>query len=224
MKVTMINTDKFASGIVYYLGFLVAITFYQATLAHIARYKGDTSYITQTRASFVPFVHMELMGTVIFPLLTIIAGSPVVFGWPKPFNLNTRFFKNPRRDLNFIYIMSLLSIFVIGFICMFALRFTGGPSHFAFLGGSFSGTDSLISLFLTMIGQVCITIGALFLLPMPGTAGWYLLLNNIPYQAGMKMIQASFMISIIVLLLILSGLLNFYFKFFLMFFYMGATP
>ena len=220
----MLNTDRLASGLIYYLGFLIAITFYQATLAYIARAKGDISYVTQTRASFVPFVHMEPLGTVIFPILTIIAGSPVVFGWPKPFNLNTRYFKNARRDLNFVYTISLCSIFVVGLLCMLILRFSGGPSHFAFLGGSLSSAESIITLFLTIIGQVCITIGALFLLPMPGTAGWYLLLNNVPYQVGMKMIQASFMISITVLLLILTGLLNFYFKFFLLLFYMGATP
>jgi len=218
------SADKFASGIVYYLGFLIAITFYQAALAHLARAKGDASYVTQTRASLVPFVHMELLGTVIFPILTIISGSPVVFGWPKPFNINTRYFKKPRHDINLIYSLSLCAIFAVGLVCMIVLRFLGGPSHLTFLGGNFSDVTNIIPVFLTVIGQVCVTIAALFLLPMPGTAGWYLLLNNASYQFGMKMIQSSFIISISVLLLILSGLLNFYFKFFLLLFFVGATP
>lgn len=217
-------SEKFAHGIVYYLGFLVAITVYQASLAYMAKYRGDVSYTTKERASFVPFVHMELLGTFIFPLLTIIAGSPVVFGWPKPLHLNTRYFKHPRRDINIVYAVSLGVIFLISIICMLILKFLGGAVIGGLITTTFVTVPYIIQIFLSIIGQVCITIGALFLLPMPGTAGWYLLLNNVSYQFGSRMMQSSFIISIVALLLILSGLLNFYFKFFLLLFVVGAMP
>lgn len=217
-------SEKIANGLVYYLGFLVAITFYQASLAYMAKYRGDVSYITAQRASFVPFVHMELLGTFVFPLLTIIAGSPVVFGWPKPFNINARYFKRPKRDINFIYSFSILSLFLLSAICMLILKFMGGPIIGGLLTSAFVTIPYIIQFFLSVIGQVCMTIAALFLLPMPGTAGWYLLLNNASYEFGRKMMQASFMISIGMLVLILSGLINFYFKFFLLLFFVGATP
>lgn len=218
------TTEKIAGGLVYYLGFLIAITFYQATLAHIAKMRGDVSFTTQARATFVPFVHMELLGTVIFPLLTIIAGSPVVFGWPKPFNITTRYFKRPKHDINVIYSISLAAIFLISLICMFILKFMGGPIMGGFLETSFITIPNILQIFLSVIGQVCMTIGALFLLPMPGTAGWYLLLNNVSYNIGQKLLQSSFMISIVTLMLIMSGVLNFYFRFFIFLFFMGAMP
>lgn len=217
-------SEKFANGLVFYLGFLIAITFYQATLAYVAKYRGDVSYITTQRASFVPFVHMELLGTFVFPLLTIIAGSPVVFGWPKPFHINSRYFKRPKRDINIIYSFALLSLFLMSGICMLILKFMGGPLINGLLTSTFVTIPYIIQFFLSVIGQVCMTIGALFLLPMPGTAGWYLLLNNASYEFGKKMMQASFMISIAMLFLILSGVINFYFRFFLILFLVGATP
>lgn len=217
-------SEKFANGLVYYFGFLVAITFYQATLAYIAKYRGDVSYITAQRASFVPFVHMELLGTFIFPLLTIIAGSPVVFGWPKPFNINARYFKRPKHDINLIYSFALLAVFLMSAVCMLILKFMGGPIIGGLITTAFVTVPYIVQFFLSVIGQVCITIGALFLLPMPGTAGWYLLLNNASYEFGRKMMQSSFMISICMLVLILSGVINFYFNFFLFLFFAGATP
>ena len=217
-------SERIAGGLVYYLGFLIAITFYQACLALIAKYRGDVSHTTAERATFVPFVHMELLGTVIFPLLTIVAGSPVVFAWPKPFNINTRYFKNPKRDINIIYLFALSTLFLMSIACMLILKFIGGPVIGGLITTTFVTVPYLLQIFFSIIGQVCMTIGALFLLPMPGTAGWYLVLNNASYDFGRKMLQSSFMISIVTLVLIMSGLLNFYFKFFLFLFVLGAMP
>ncbi len=66
-------------GFLRYLGFLVAITMYQAGMAFVAVKKGDRSSQTQTLATVNPFVHMEFFGTVVLPLLTIIVKLFVLF-------------------------------------------------------------------------------------------------------------------------------------------------
>ena len=216
--------QTFSNGLITYLGFLISITFYQAIVANIARKKGDNSTLTQVMSSFTPFVHMEIFGTVIFPLLTIITGSPVVFGWPKPYDIDSRYFRNPRRDINIIYICGIGIVFFVSLICMFALKFLGGGISIVPLGGESMSLTFILQTFLSTIGRVCMTMGALFLLPLPGTGGWYLLLNNVAYKTQQKLVEQSMVISIVGLFLIMLGFLNFYFKIFLFLFFMGSSP
>jgi Zn-dependent protease len=47
--------------------------------------------------SLNPIVHADLIGTVIFPLLALVGGIPLI-GWAKPVPVNSRRLSHPRRD------------------------------------------------------------------------------------------------------------------------------
>jgi Zn-dependent protease len=58
---------------------------------------GDPTARTLGRVSLNPIVHADLIGTVIFPLLALVGGIPLI-GWAKPVPVNPRRLSNPRRD------------------------------------------------------------------------------------------------------------------------------
>lgn len=214
---------KITQGLLRYLGFLIAITMYQAGIAIMARKKGDNSFETQKRATLNPFPHMEMIGTVLFPLITIIFNSPIVLGWPKPHYVETRRFKKPRRDINLVYLFGVGVNFIIAGVCMVALRFMGGGVFMFNAALDFSNPAILARVMLTIIGLTNMVIGALFLVPIPGTAGWNILINNVSYQWAQKLQSNMMMISVIGLMIIVLGGLNFYFSLFAWLFQLGSN-
>ena len=73
-----------------------AITVHEAAHAWMANRLGDPTAAALGRASLNPLVHIDLFGTIIFPLLLIILKQPV-FGWAKPVPYNPRNLRHPRK-------------------------------------------------------------------------------------------------------------------------------
>ncbi|MGB8960282.1 MAG: site-2 protease family protein [Candidatus Aminicenantales bacterium] len=74
-----------------------AITVHEAAHAWMANRLGDPTAAALGRASLNPLVHIDLFGTIIFPLLLILFKQPV-FGWAKPVPYNPRNLRHPRKD------------------------------------------------------------------------------------------------------------------------------
>src|SRR5260221_3631624 len=58
---------------------------------------GDPTARLLGRVSLNPIVHADPIGTVVFPLLSLISGAMLI-GWPKPTPVNLRYLRHPRRD------------------------------------------------------------------------------------------------------------------------------
>src|SRR6185436_1977093 len=58
---------------------------------------GDSTARLLGRVSLNPIVHADPIGTVIFPLLAMISGAPLL-GWAKPVPVNVRQLRHQRRD------------------------------------------------------------------------------------------------------------------------------
>jgi Zn-dependent protease len=211
-----------AIALLRYLGFLVAITMYQAGIAMMAQKRGDQSIQTRQMATLNPLPHIELIGTIVFPLITILFNSPVVFGWPKQFSIETRYFKKFRTDINLVYLSGVGVNFLISILCMTALRFLGGGLLIPQPSTDLSHPEILTRLMLATIGMSNIVIGALYLLPFPGTAGWNILINNVSYPLSRTLQEKATLISIVALIFIVLGFLNFYFKIFALLFMFGS--
>jgi Zn-dependent protease len=78
-------------------GIFFAITVHEAAHAWTANRLGDPTAAALGRASLNPLVHIDLFGTILFPLLLIIFKQPV-FGWAKPVPYNPYNLRHPRKD------------------------------------------------------------------------------------------------------------------------------
>jgi hypothetical protein len=83
---------------VFALPVLFAITLHEAANGYAARYFGDMTAHAAGRISLNPIRHIDLVGTIIVPLLSLLL-TPVMFGWAKPVPVNFAYLRNPRRDM-----------------------------------------------------------------------------------------------------------------------------
>jgi Zn-dependent protease len=76
---------------------LFAISVHESAHAWMADRCGDPTARLQGRITLNPIAHIDLFGTIIFPILLAVMGAPV-FGWAKPVMVNPYNFRNRRRD------------------------------------------------------------------------------------------------------------------------------
>jgi Zn-dependent protease len=77
---------------------LFAITIHEVAHGWVARKLGDPTAFMMGRLTLNPLKHIDLVGTVIVPLVLVVLGG-VVFGWAKPVPVNYRNLRNPRKDM-----------------------------------------------------------------------------------------------------------------------------
>lgn len=74
---------------------LLAITVREVARGYTARYWGDNTAEQYGRLTLNPLPHIDLVGTIIVPLLTLMF-TPFLFGWARPIPIDSRNFRNPR--------------------------------------------------------------------------------------------------------------------------------
>ena len=84
---------------VWIIPVLVAITFHEAAHGYVAWRLGDNTAKDLGRVSFSPIRHIELMGSIIVPLMLLIFRAPFLFGWARPVPVNFGNLRKPRRDM-----------------------------------------------------------------------------------------------------------------------------
>ena len=82
---------------------LLAITLHEAAHGWVANKLGDNTALLLGRVSANPLKHIDLIGTIIVPIL-IASISPFIFGWAKPVPVNWTNLRNPKRDMALVAI------------------------------------------------------------------------------------------------------------------------
>jgi len=77
---------------------LFAITLHEAAHGYVARHFGDMTAYAQGRISLNPLRHIDPIGTILLPLLTLFVGG-ILFGWAKPVPVNFAALRRPKQDM-----------------------------------------------------------------------------------------------------------------------------
>jgi len=102
------NLDLLASQIaIYALPVIFGITLHEAAHGYVAKHFGDTTAYVLGRISLNPARHIDLLGTVIVPLVILLVtslggGRGMLFGWAKPVPVNYHALRKPRRDMMWV--------------------------------------------------------------------------------------------------------------------------
>src|SRR6187549_706614 len=119
-----ISTEALLQGLLFYLCFIPVLTFHEFAHAWTSWKCGDDTAKDLGRVSLNPIVHMELVGTVILPLLAIFlsitnsALAGFIIGWGKPVPVNLNNLSNPRRDDTLIALAGPGMNLILAFLCM----------------------------------------------------------------------------------------------------------
>ena len=86
-----------AQVLIAFIVLLFSLTIHETAHAWTADRLGDPTARLLGRVSLNPIVHADLIGTVLFPLLAIAGGVPLI-GWAKPVPVDVRRLRHGRRD------------------------------------------------------------------------------------------------------------------------------
>jgi Zn-dependent protease len=79
---------------------ILAITLHEAAHGYVAKHFGDTTAYMLGRVTLNPIKHIDLMGTIVVPLLIGFATNwSFLFGWAKPVPVNFNNLRHPKRDM-----------------------------------------------------------------------------------------------------------------------------
>ena len=187
------NQSALFDGLLTYLFFIPLLTFHEWAHAWVAWKCGDDTAYHQGRVTLNPIAHMELIGTVVLPLLGIFlslsnsALAGFIIGWGRPVPVNISNLRSPRRDDTLVALAGpainvLLAFALLALVKGCALA---GVSGFEEVGIRMA----ILSLFLCFFN----------LLPIPPLDGSHVLKNAIgmSYETYWKLCQYGFIIVIV---------------------------
>lgn len=91
------DSHTIINGVLQWLGLVILFTFHEFGHAWMAMKCGDNTARDDGRVSLNPLVHIDLLGTVLLPLILLVTGAGLI-GWAKPVPVNPNNLNNPRRD------------------------------------------------------------------------------------------------------------------------------
>ena len=150
--------------------FLVAIVIHEVSHGLVANYFGDPTARTMGRLSLNPLRHVDLIGTVVLPLLLMVTGSPVVFGWAKPVPINYARLAHPKRDLVWVGMAGPLANVLLAVAVAGGLRLANVPPH------SLIGSVGLAVILMNLV------LAIFNLIPVPPLDGSRVLVGLLPFR------------------------------------------
>lgn len=91
--------DILIKAALYAIPLLLAVTAHEVAHGWMAEKLGDPTARAMGRLTLNPLVHIDLMGTIVLPLMLILIQSPFLFGWAKPVPVNFANLRGGRRDM-----------------------------------------------------------------------------------------------------------------------------
>ena len=92
-----IFSNKLSIGIISYVVFIISASTHEYSHAKTAYILGDNTAMRLGRITLNPIAHIDILGSVILPILAAITGIPVI-GWMKSVPVNSNNFNNLDRD------------------------------------------------------------------------------------------------------------------------------
>jgi Zn-dependent protease len=154
-----------------------SLSVHEAAHAFAADRLGDSTARRLGRLSLNPVVHIDPIGTLLFPVIAFMTGVPLI-GWAKPVPVNTRFLKHPKRDFAIIAAAGPASNVVMAAIGAFVLsiaRGAAGPGDIA----AGAVTEPLVQLFF-LFTVVNVLLAVFNMIPVPPLDGGNVLIGLLP--------------------------------------------
>lgn len=182
--------------------FLLALVVHEYAHAWMAYRFGDKTSEWSGRLTLNPAAHIDPFGTILFPLLSIVTGAKIFFGWAKPVPIDPTRFSHYRKGLFWVSFAGPLSNILLGFFTAFAMVgfrvFV--PESFAFYEAGNAMLSSLLVINFSL---------AIFnLIPIPPLDGSNIVMAFLSYEASQKYMMLQQYSFFLLIFLMFSGALS----------------
>jgi Zn-dependent protease len=184
---------------IYAIPVLLSITVHEAAHGYAARYFGDNTAYTLGRVTLNPFKHIDLMGTILMPLLLYVATSGAfLFGYAKPVPVRFGNLRNPKRDMVWVALAGPGVNFIQALLwgVVFYLLQGAGVSEPFFIEMAQGG----------ILVNVVMFVFNLF--PLPPLDGGRILVGLLPYRQAMLVSRVEPWGFFIVMALVIAGVVS----------------
>jgi Zn-dependent protease len=199
--------DSLQSGLVrlgyQFVPFLLAVVVHEFGHGFAANLWGDTTAKDSGRLTLNPLPHLDPIGTVVFPILGMVTGMNILFGWARPVPIDPRRFRKFRPGLFWVAMAGPLANATMAILCalIFAALVRFVPEKTMFLKE-----------FATMLQYgvyINFGLGIFNLLPLPPLDGSKVIESMLSYPAMQKYEQIAQYSTFILLALMFTGAINF---------------
>jgi Zn-dependent protease len=189
-----------------FIGFAVlvaSLSVHEAAHAWTADKLGDPTARMLGRVSLNPGRHVDPVGTVLFPLIALLTRLPLI-GWAKPVPVNTRNFRNPRRDYVFVAAAGPLSNLLLAAVGAVLWQFIAGGLSERELAEALVGP---VPLFVLLLIEVNVLLALFNMIPVPPLDGGNVLGGLLPYRMAVEFDRLRPYGIMILYILMLTGVL-----------------
>ncbi len=185
---------------VFTLPVLFAITLHEAAHGYVARYFGDMTAYAAGRISLNPLRHIDPLGTIVLPLLTLLL-TPFMFGWAKPVPVNFGNLRHPKRDMLWVAAAGPFSNLLMALGWGFLLRISLGLA-----------ADNPAQDWLTAVSEAGVFVNVIFfalnLFPIPPLDGGRIMVSLLPHRLAYRFAAIERYGFLILLALLFTGILG----------------
>lgn len=184
---------------IYALPVIFAITLHEAAHGYVAKHFGDLTAYAQGRVSLNPIRHIDPVGTILLPLLTLLLGG-ILFGWAKPVPVNFSALRHPKQDMLWVALAGPGANLFMALLWAFVIK----------LGISLPESD--LARPMILMGEAGIKINVILmvlnLLPLPPLDGGRIAVSLLPHNMAYGFSKIEPYGFMILLLLLITGVLG----------------
>lgn len=157
---------------------LFAITLHEAAHGYVAKHFGDMTAYQMGRISLNPARHIDPVGTVLLPLLTLVLGG-VLFGWAKPVPVNFAALRNPKKDMLWVALAGPASnlVMALGWALLLKFAYSFPDNYFAEPLTDMAAIGIKINLVLMVLN----------LIPLPPLDGGRVAISLLPHREAYQL-------------------------------------
>ncbi len=195
------NLDSSAIGqfILYMVALVFSLSVHESAHAWTSNYFGDDLARLQGRISLNPMVHVDPIGTLLFPAISFFTGAPLI-GWAKPTPVNPLRWRDKRVANFWVSIAGVICNFIIAIVAGIIIRILlfanlidlgmgGGQGLFIPTSGSLilEGAVQLLTTFFILN----VALGVFNLIPIPPLDGSKVLQSILPesFESGFEALE-----------------------------------
>jgi Zn-dependent protease len=179
---------------------ILSLSFHEAAHAWSANRLGDPTARMLGRLTLNPLAHIDWIGTVLFPLIALTTGAPLI-GWAKPVPVDMRNLRAPRRDFAIVAAAGPISNLVLatGLAIVFFLIYPGGATPFT-IGrvGNILETAIVTNVLLAVFNMI----------PIPPLDGGNVAIGVLPAPLAALLVQLRPWGFLLLYLLLFTGVLS----------------